>query len=58
MAPADAQAAVVLGDPQPVLDSACRFDQVQDPVTIVIFGATGDLTGRMNRAISISVASS
>ncbi len=43
----DAQAAVVLGDPQPALDSACRFDQVQDPVTIVIFGATGDLTGRM-----------
>lgn len=47
MAPVDAQAAVVLGSPQPPLDNACRFDQVQDPVTIVIFGATGDLTGRM-----------
>ncbi len=49
---ADAQspalAEVVLGRPKnPVPDGGCRFDQVDAPVTIVIFGVTGDLAGRM-----------
>jgi glucose-6-phosphate 1-dehydrogenase len=49
---ADAQdpalAEVVLGRPKnPAPDATCRFDQVEEPVTIVIFGVTGDLAGRM-----------
>lgn len=43
-----ALAEVVLGRPKnPVPDAGCRFDQVDAPVTIVIFGVTGDLAGRM-----------
>lgn len=49
---ADAQdpalAEVVLGRPKnPAPDATCRFDQVEAPVTFVIFGVTGDLAGRM-----------
>ena len=44
---ADTMASVWLGEPGPELPAACRFDQIRDPVTIVIFGATGDLTARM-----------
>ena len=41
-------AEVVLGRPQtPEPAPSCRFDQVRDPFTAVIFGATGDLTARM-----------
>ncbi|MHC1712096.1 MAG: glucose-6-phosphate dehydrogenase [Solidesulfovibrio sp.] len=41
-------AEVVLGRPKnPAPDASCRFDQVEAPFTIVIFGATGDLTARM-----------
>ncbi|MEL7639931.1 MAG: glucose-6-phosphate dehydrogenase [Solidesulfovibrio sp.] len=41
-------AEVVLGRPRnPAPDASCRFDQVDGPVTIVIFGVTGDLAGRM-----------
>lgn len=39
---------VVLGQPhRPEVTPSCRFDQVRDPFTAVIFGATGDLTARM-----------
>ena len=43
-----AQAEVVLGrtTSTPSAD-ACRFDAVGEPFTLVIFGATGDLTARM-----------
>ncbi len=49
---ADAQsptlAEVVLGRPKsPATDTGCRFDEVDAPFTLVIFGATGDLTARM-----------
>lgn len=43
-----ALAEVILGRPKnPAPDASCRFDQVEDPVTIVIFGVTGDLSARM-----------
>jgi glucose-6-phosphate 1-dehydrogenase len=43
-----ALAEVVLGRPKnPDPDATCRYDQVEAPVTIVIFGVTGDLAGRM-----------
>lgn len=45
--PGDAQAEVVLGEPSPPLEAACRFDEMSGPFTAVIFGATGDLTSRM-----------
>jgi glucose-6-phosphate 1-dehydrogenase len=41
-------AEVVLGRPKkPAPDASCRFDQVEAAFTLVIFGATGDLTSRM-----------
>jgi len=41
-------AEVVLGRPQrQEVAPSCRFDQIRDPFTAVIFGATGDLTARM-----------
>jgi glucose-6-phosphate 1-dehydrogenase len=46
--PGPALADVVLGQPHtPSIEGSCRFDQVQAPFTLVIFGATGDLTARM-----------
>ena len=50
MAEAQSQnlAEVVLGNPETAnIDASCRFEQVDAPVTAVIFGATGDLTARM-----------
>ncbi|MGE4536963.1 MAG: glucose-6-phosphate dehydrogenase [Desulfovibrio sp.] len=47
-APTPGVAEVVLGRPKnPSPEAACRFDVVEDPVTIIIFGVTGDLAGRM-----------
>ena len=56
---ADAQdpalAEVVLGRPKnPAPDATCRFDQVEDPVTIVIFGATGNLAHKKELAKKIA----
>ncbi|MFP5260127.1 MAG: glucose-6-phosphate dehydrogenase [Acidobacteriota bacterium] len=42
-----AQAEVILGRTTATAEAACRFEQVEAPFVLIIFGATGDLTARM-----------